>query len=323
MRVVIRVRTQPAEVKLSVSKLAHVFHCVECPAFHLKPVGRVRPAKGVRNDALPAGGDGGLTNRKALRTERRAAAANVGAKDLPSGASNGGSAAGVAPLDVEPVEYPETLPRSVPMHCTSNPIEDVPRRCVVCGGRVAIAGPIYAAPSQSPEFIDQVLEAVDRKGEAKLKAIARVRGLLLAAKGELPRAPLFYKVPDLASMMKIQVPPNPIIIGALCRLGYECSQVHCEPSGLKTTAPPQVIASVLATYRAKVLLPRSEEPDGAPVSALPERIVATVLDDLDLSYDKQYDSSSKATGVAKFIPNPAFWGPRARHCGTNAAVASK
>ena len=84
-----------------------------------------------------------------------------------------------------------------------------------------------------------------------------------------------------------------------------------------------MIASVLATYRAKVLLPRSEEPDGAPVSALPERIVATVLDDLDLSYDKQYDSSSKATGVAKFIPNPAFWGPRARHCGTNAAATSK
>lgn len=304
VRVFVRIRAQPAEVKLAVGKLAHVFHCVECPAFHVKPFGRVRPSKSHRKDELPVDNTGGLMPRKALRAERRAAAANVGARDD-------------AETSTEPVDYPTSLPRATPMHCSSAAIEDVPRRCSICSGRIAVAGPIYAAPSQNPEFIDKVLETMNRKGKEKLQALARVQGLLMTARDELPTTPLFYKVPDLASIMKMQMPPNPIVIGALARLGYKCSMVHCESSGLKTNAPPNVIADVLVTYRQRVLKAKEDagDEDAAHVAPLPDRIRGKVLPDLDLSYDAKYDLSSKATGVARFIQNPAFWGPRARHTG--------
>jgi tRNA(guanine-26,N2-N2) methyltransferase len=247
VRVVVRIRTQPAEVKLSVGKLAHVFHCVNCPAFHLKPLGRVRPSKQARRDAA------GIAPRvKQHRTEQ---GANTGNGNGNEGADEDETAAiDESGLSPDPVSFPESLSRATPMHVTSPPIDDVPRRCTVCGSRVAIAGPIYAAPSQSPAFIDEVLKTIERKGEEKLKALKRVQGLLNVARLELPRAPLFYKLPDFASTLKMQMPPNPVVIGALCRLGY----------------------------------------------------------------DKQYDPSSRATGVAKFVQNPAFWGPKARHCGVAA-----
>jgi tRNA (guanine26-N2/guanine27-N2)-dimethyltransferase len=110
---------------------------------------------------------------------------------------------------------------------------------------------------------------------------------------------------DVCSALKMQVPSSPLVVGALRRLGYACSQVHCEGNGLKTNAPALILFGVLRTYKVE----KYED------LSMPENIKAPVLQGLDFSYDAAHDLRSGNTGVVKFPINAPNWGPKARHCG--------
>lgn len=305
VRVFFRVYTQAAESKLAVGKLAHVAQCTRCPSFWISPIGRVRAAR--------------KEIAKAKKGEKR---------------NRGESDASVAPDEQESVKrptasYPQTPSREKPFKSSCPTIEswlpDSHNHCPVCGGHISIGGPIYAAPTQNVEFLETLLQVVDeRHSEGRLTATDRVRGLILAARDELPDTPLFYALPDISSFVKARCPPTPIFVGALARLGYRFSQVHCHRSGIKTDCPPDVLIRAMLAFKAKSdsedaaasteagSSAKSAETTEATTPCLPSMLP---MEGLLFEYDKQFDFRSAATGVVKFVPNAPNWGPKRRHQG--------
>lgn len=207
--------------------------------------------------------------------------------------------------------------------------------CPVCGGGIVLSGPLYAAPTQSREFLEQLLDILrQRSAEGRLNAEARITGLVRTAMEELPDCPLFYLLPDVASYVRVRCPPTPCVVGALARLGYRCSQVHCAAAGLKTDCPPEVLFRVMLQWKVlqdaqdaegQVAAPGEGVGEEAEVTdtsasaasavAAPRPLLVTPLAEADFTYDTAYDFRGRVMGVAKFVPNAPGWGPRRRHQG--------
>ncbi|EPY28731.1 tRNA (guanine-N2-)-methyltransferase [Strigomonas culicis] len=306
VRCFLRVYTQPAETKLSVTKLGHQLQCTQCPAFWVRPMARARVQE--------------KKQKRARETEAGPAPA-----DAP--------VAGALP---PPEAYPAPADRARQPKVTAALLEQLLQQgagsCPVCGGAVTISGPLYAAPTQHRAFLTELLACIEtREAAGQLNAYGRVKGLVQTALEELPHAPLFYDLPELASYAQARCPPTPLFVGALARLGYSCSQVHCAPAGLKTDCPPDVVMRVMLAWRAKA---RAEEAasqaqgaggkeEATTTQAHPgegrkkpqKQCLLSPLEGVDFSYEKQYDYRRQATGMCKFIPNAPGWGPKRRHQG--------
>ncbi|KPA76450.1 putative N(2) N(2)-dimethylguanosine tRNA methyltransferase [Leptomonas pyrrhocoris] len=362
VRCFFRVYTQPAEVKLSVCKLGYQLQCASCPAFWVRPMATVRqprPSKQDRrrqkrehNDRQRQAREGCRdTNTTADQTDRNVATVhNVHdgnddhededhAKGTERPSQHGKEVYPPSPSrQSSPKLTPLTLQQLPPTHpaASSSPSSSSPslpgasfNTCPVCGGNIILSGPLYAAPTQNREFLEQLLDLFkERAAEGRLNAEARITGLVRTALDELPDCPLFYQLPDVASYARVRCPPTPDVVGALARLGYRCSQVHCAATGLKTDCPPEMLFRVMLQWKVlqdaldgeghaatleEPAAPSSSSPSLSAGAARPLRV--TPLAEADFTYDKAYDFRGRVIGVAKFVPNAPGWGPRRRHQG--------
>jgi tRNA (guanine26-N2/guanine27-N2)-dimethyltransferase len=149
-------------------------------------------------------------------------------------------------------------------------------------------------------------------------AEARVRGLLTLAREELPDAPLYYDLHSLSKTLRCTAPPLATLRSALLNAGYRVSGSHASPRALKTTAPPEAVWDVLRCWvRDRQPLARPPDPDSAAgkILARPPALQA------DFTRAAAAVPASAAPGAApRFVQNPAFWGPRARHGKGGAAL---
>nr|CCC94986.1 putative N(2), N(2)-dimethylguanosine tRNA methyltransferase [Trypanosoma congolense IL3000] len=355
VRCFVRVYTQAAEVKLSPCKLGYLLQCSCCPAFWVRPmaVSRVRVKK---------------------RSRRHNATEKSGTAEVPDDIDNAGTcqtagAEGSAAKDMESESKVDGLDRECfppapsrqgnPKIVAPNLQQMLPpslcnNRCAICGGSITLSGPIYAAKTQCSVFLTQLLDEIERRGAAgQITAFARISGLVRVALEELPDAPLFYQLPEIASFVRVRCPPAPLFVGALGRMGYRCSQVHCSPAGIKTDSPPDVIVSVMMEWKRREL---AKDKSNDVTEDVNERGAETREYDVnvnnpcdsklcgggddtvvgktgkkartnlraplvkpmagaDFSYEKKFDFRGAVTGVAKFIPNAPNWGPKRRHQG--------
>ena len=242
-----------------------------------------------------------------------------------------------------PNTFPPNHDRSVPFAVNPSTIRNVSYECCVCHGAVAIAGPIYAAPTHDRAFLAK-LDAViaERHAEGRLTATNRIRGLVAAAAEELPNAPMYAEVPEIASLVRTPTPPLPEFVAAVCRLGYAASQVHCNHAGLKTDAPVDVLVGLMLDYKNRAAQQQQQQAqlqieEGSSAAATTAdstttksaaassgdeggRKVFVPAITGDFSYSKEFDfrrqnSTHGGAGVVKFVQNAPGWGPKARHRG--------
>jgi tRNA (guanine26-N2/guanine27-N2)-dimethyltransferase len=287
IRVFVRVYTSAADAKMACCKLGLMVQCAQCPNHYAMPLSRPR---GGRSKAQEAN------------------------KPAPPAAAKG------AP-PVPPQNFPAAPARSdnaTNLQCESWGDYVPGSACECCGGRLLVGGPLYCAPTQDRAFITQLLAEIEARGPERLKGQARIKGMLVTAASELPEVPLFYSLPELSSRLKMHCPPAPIITAALARLGYRCSQAHSDAVGFKTDAPCRVLLGLLLRHKANTPeSPGHEQPDGVVVVPAPfaGRVEPLAAEQCDFTYDVAYDMRGAVTGVAKFVVNAPFWGPRARHRG--------
>ncbi|KAG5484359.1 hypothetical protein LSCM4_07926 [Leishmania orientalis] len=367
VRCFFRVYTQPAEVKLSACKLGYQLQCSSCCAFWVRPMAtarRPRPSRQERrrhkreaNDRQRRAHEGRVDGDAGQRSEDGTAESvavvphehhhqQQGAKRMRDDSDE------AMVLDVERTRkevYPASPSRQTNPKITPLTLQLMPsaasatacsasagsaaaaNACPVCGSCIVLSGPLYAAPTQNREFLQQLLVLLEeRASEGRLNAAARITGLVRIALEELPDCPLFYLLPDVASYVRVRCPPTPCMVGALARLGYRCSQVHCAAAGLKTDCPPEVLFRVMLRWKEmQDALDRvgevpvedggeksKKEPPAA--STAPRSLLVTPLAEADFTYDKTHDFRGRVIGVAKFVPNAPGWGPRRRHQGAAA-----
>lgn len=78
----------------------------------------------------------------------------------------------------------------------------------------------------------------------------KICGMLRALLEELPDTPLYYTLASLTRTLKCQGPKMVTLSNALINAGYRVSNTHCNRSGFKTDAPPEVCAQTLARAHA-------------------------------------------------------------------------
>ncbi|AIN96512.1 N(2), N(2)-dimethylguanosine tRNA methyltransferase, putative [Leishmania panamensis] len=369
VRCFFRVYRQPAEVKLSACKLGYQLQCSSCSAFWVRPMATVRqprPSRQARHrqkhemnnrqgraGEKPANGDVEQQNEDETAESATVAPqehhhSRHGAKRVRDDEDND-EAASHKDNGVRKEVYPaspsrHTNPKITPLtlqqmlnlaaatvSTASAPSRTAASACLVCGSNIVLSGPLYAAPTQNREFLEQLLALVEERArEGRLNAVARITGLIRTALEELPECPLFHLLPDVASYVRVRCPPTPCIVGALARLGYRCSQVHCAAAGLKTDCPPEVLYRVMLQWKAvqdalDLVGEAAVEDSGdntekksPAASTAPRPLLVAPLTEADFTYDKDHDFRGRVIGVAKFVPNAPGWGPRRRHQGAAA-----
>lgn len=369
VRCFFRVYTQPAEVKLSACKLGYQLQCSSCSAFWMRPMATARQPRPSRQDRRRQKREHNEQQRHARQAGVAASAngAEESSKEAPTLSSTAqvqsnlkrgrgevaevaapaahatrdeGELEGLHKEVYPPIPSRQTNPKLTPLTLQQMPHGPAADHdaCPVCGGSIVLSGPLYAAPTQNREFLEQLLGIFqERAAEGRLNAEARITGLVRIALEELPDCPLFYLLPDVASYVRVRCPPTPYIVGALARLGYRCSQVHCAAAGLKTDCPPEVLFRVMLQWKvvqdaqdaaADTLKAtaataggqgEAEEENESPALSLAASaarpLLVTPLETADFAYDKAYDFRGRVIGVAKFVPNAPGWGPRRRHQG--------
>ena len=145
--------------------------------------------------------------------------------------------------------------------------------CAHCGMKTHMAGPMYAGPLHSSEFIERILRGLPSVSKETYQTRDRIEGMLTLALEEtlLPRKeeidsptlstktnrydPValdhypFFVIPSvLSKVIHCVTPHENALRGALSHLGYRVTRSHTKPGSIKTDAPWEVIWEIMREW---------------------------------------------------------------------------
>jgi tRNA (guanine26-N2/guanine27-N2)-dimethyltransferase len=188
-----------------------------------------------------------------------------------------------------------------------------PSVCEESGGSYKVGGPLWLGPLHDAALLKRALVKLtskDPNSKPALQYIAtkdRLRGLLQNCADELADVPLFYKVSEMASLLRSSCPPLNDVRAALLNAGYRVSGYHKDPEAIKTDAPVTVLWDIMRVWIQKhpSSKPLEEGSVAARILARPLQILKTA----NFTHPKQ--GLPKRGDVARFPANPeANWGPK-------------
>lgn len=144
--------------------------------------------------------------------------------------------------------------------------------CPHCGMKMHLAGPMYAGPIHSPEFIKRILDGLPNASRDIYQTTDRIEGMLNLALEEIfpleedpdsptafsktrkydhaiiDPAPFFFIPSALSKVIHCVTPHENAIRGALKHLGYWCTRSHAKPGSIKTNATWDVIWEIMREW---------------------------------------------------------------------------
>jgi tRNA (guanine26-N2/guanine27-N2)-dimethyltransferase len=145
--------------------------------------------------------------------------------------------------------------------------------CVQCGMKTHMAGPMYAGPLHSPEFIKKILDGLPRVSKDTYQTTERIEGMLtMALEESLPpleensdsptlssktkrwdpaaidHYPFFFIPSVLAKVVHCITPHENALRGAVRHQGYRVTRSHTKPGSIKTDAPWEVIWEIMREW---------------------------------------------------------------------------
>jgi tRNA (guanine26-N2/guanine27-N2)-dimethyltransferase len=145
--------------------------------------------------------------------------------------------------------------------------------CSHCGMKTHMAGPMFAGPIHSPEFIKKILNALPDVSKDAYQTTNRIEGMLTVALEEtlppleeesdsptltrkthrydpasIDQYPFFFIPSVLSKIFHCVTPHENAIRGALRHLGYRVTRSHAKAGSIKTDAPWGVIWEVMREW---------------------------------------------------------------------------
>lgn len=145
--------------------------------------------------------------------------------------------------------------------------------CSHCGMKTHIAGPMFAGPIHSPEFIKRILNELPDVSKDTYQTTDRIEGMLTVALEEvlppleeesdsptltkkthrydpasIDHYPFFFIPSVLSKIFHCITPHENAIRGALKHLGYRVTRSHAKAGSIKTDAPWSVIWEVMREW---------------------------------------------------------------------------
>jgi tRNA (guanine26-N2/guanine27-N2)-dimethyltransferase len=145
-------------------------------------------------------------------------------------------------------------------------------KCTHCGMKTHMAGPMYAGPLHSPEFIKKILDGLPDVSKDTYQTTERIEGMLSMALEEtlavednpdsptltsktncydpsvVDQYPFFFIPSVLAKVVHCITPHENALRGALRHLGYRVTRSHTKPGSIKTDAPWEVVWEVMREW---------------------------------------------------------------------------
>ncbi|KAK1865921.1 hypothetical protein I4F81_008443 [Pyropia yezoensis] len=120
--------------------------------------------------------------------------------------------------------------------------------CGLCGGKVAVGGPIYTPPLCDPSVVRE-LRANLAADATHLAAADRIEALLALLAGEAAVAtPLFLHLATMCKVLRCNAPPAASVRVAVRAHGYAVALSHTDPQAVKTDAPPALVWEILVLW---------------------------------------------------------------------------
>ena len=129
---------------------------------------------------------------------------------------------------------------------TAAPGPPCPMQCADCGSAFRLGGPMWADALHEPAFIDEALASL-ASNPTRFATHGRISAMLGVARKELA-TPFYYSLSGLCHTLHCVQPKIWVLRAGLLHAGYECSDTHALPDGIKTTAPSSVVWDVMRGY---------------------------------------------------------------------------
>ncbi|KAI0965659.1 S-adenosyl-L-methionine-dependent methyltransferase [Xylaria arbuscula] len=213
----------------------------------------------------------------------------------------------------------------------------VDSECKHCGSKMHLAGPMYAGPLHSADFIKKILGDLPSASDDIYGTKPRIEGMLTTALEEsLPPPedaspenkedeyatiepyPFYFHPTNLAGAMHCVCPDEDSFRGALRHLGYEVTRSHCKAGSMKTNAPWSIIWHIMREWtRQKRPIKAENIKENSPAYRL-LRLGGTEkgddeVDKLEVVFDQRLGRDKSKPGLIRFQSNPREnWGPQSR-----------
>ncbi|KAI0478750.1 S-adenosyl-L-methionine-dependent methyltransferase [Xylariaceae sp. FL0804] len=219
------------------------------------------------------------------------------------------------------------------------------RFCKHCRTKMHLAGPMYAGPLHSQDFIKSILDSLPDAPSDIYGTKPRIEGVLQTALEEflpvpeeaqngikedefaaIEPYPFYFHPTNLAGAIHSICPDEDSFRGALRHLGYEVTRSHCKAGALKTNAPWAVIWHIMREWaRQKQPVKTDKITPGSPAYHLlrlgrkAESADDAVdgqedeIDKLEVVFDQKLGRDKSKQGLVRFQNNPTKnWGPMMR-----------
>ncbi|RYC58102.1 hypothetical protein CHU98_g8108 [Xylaria longipes] len=209
--------------------------------------------------------------------------------------------------------------------------------CQHCDSKMHLAGPMYAGPLHSPDFIKKILDDLSNASDEIYGTKPRIEGMLHTALEELlPPAedvspkiredefaalepyPFYFHPTNLAGALHCVCPDEESFRGALRHLGYEVTRSHCKAGSMKTNAPWSVVWHIMREWtRQKNPVKTENIKENSPAYKL-LRLGGTEkkddeIDKLEVVFDQRLGRDKSKQGLVRYQSNPKDnWGPQSR-----------
>lgn len=208
-------------------------------------------------------------------------------------------------------KYAEPTPGNVRFSQGYAPVVD--KQCHHCGGSWKMGGPMWMEPIHDHAVLSRALahlEATD--APSKYGTHKRMMATISNMVDELPDAPFFYTVSQLANTLHMQTPKLDAFRSAIVSLGYRVSGTHCSPGAVKTDAPYDAMLDVMRSWHAispaKLTPEMANTPASKILSKPPTRIASFEINPAA----KVATHTKTGEKLTKFPILPPNWGPGSR-----------
>lgn len=82
--------------------------------------------------------------------------------------------------------------------------------CDDCGFRYNVGGPVWAEPMHSPEFVQAVIDSVEKE-RGRFNTAKRIVGMLSVVKEELHDIPFYYTTEGLCTVLHCEMISFPVL----------------------------------------------------------------------------------------------------------------
>lgn len=173
-----------------------------------------------------------------------------------------------------------------------------------------MGGPIWSAPIHDKAFVQDILNAIQKKPLQDLGTQKRLIGMLTVVLEE-EDTPLYYTLDKLCCVLKLEIVPILKFRSAILHAGYKVSFSHAYKNSIKTNAPASVLWDILRCWNKRHPVKEERMIDGTPIKAILSKEPTR-----DYEFDNihpEANPKSRKQALSRFQANPtSHWGPGTR-----------